>query len=173
MMNFKFLLIVICFPFLLSAQNKDSLTTPENVMKAFYQCLDVPKGKHIDSTRFMNLFWPGTKLEGIAPSRKDTTLVTNFSITPQEYLRSMKGFTATHRFKEWETGRKTISFGHMMTVYSSYELIDVHPRGDTTHITGVNVFHLMYDNQRWWITYCTYEEKDPGVITSPAEIKQQ
>jgi|LakMenEpi03Aug12_release.lakeMendotaPanAssembly.Ray.scaffolds.fasta_scaffold434600_2 hypothetical protein len=172
MMNFRYFLFTICFPVLLSAQNKDSLNTPDQVMKAFYQCLDVTKGKHIDSTRFMNLFWPGTKLEGIAPSRKDTALVTNFSITPQEYLRSMKGFTATHRFKEWETGRKTISFGHMMTVYSSYELIDVHPRGDTTHITGVNVFHLMYDNERWWITYCTYEEKDPGDKTSPAEIKQ-
>lgn len=149
---------------------QDDLSTPDGVMKAFYSCLDVPKGKHIDSARFMNLFWTGAQLDGIVRSRKDSTKLVNFRITPQEYLRGMKGFTATHRFKEWETGRQTLAFGHMMCIYSAYELVDIDPKGDTTFLRGVNVFNIFFDQNRWWITYCTYEEESPGV-TVPESMR--
>lgn len=151
---------LIFLPRIASAQ--DDLPTPDGLMKSFYACLDVKKGKQIDSTRFMNLFWPGAQLDGIVPSRKDSTKLVNFRITPQEYLKSMKGFTATHYFKEWETGRQTISVGHMMCIYSGYELVDITPKGDTVHLRGVNVFNIFYDQKRWWITYCTYEEESGG-----------
>lgn len=151
-----------------NAQSIDSLSTPDAVMRCFYSCLDVKKGKYIDSARFANLFWPGAQLDGVVQSRRDTTRMTNFSITPQEYLRSMKGLTSTHRFKEWETGRQVLSFGHMTCIYSAYELIDIDPKGDTTTLRGVNVFHMFFDKNRWWITYCTYEEEGPGVAM-PAE----
>jgi hypothetical protein len=143
---------------------QDDLTTPDGLIKTFYSCLDVPKGRYIDSARFTNLFWPGAQLDGVVPSRKDSTKLVNFRITPQEYLRGMKGFTATHRFKEWETGRQTLQFGHLMCIYSGYELIDVNPKGDTTVLRGVNVFNIFYDQNRWWITYCTYEEENKGVV---------
>lgn len=157
-----------------NAQTKDECSTPDKLIHTFYSCLDVPKGKHIDSARFVNLFWPGAQLEGVVQSKRDTTKITNFGITPQEYLRSMKGFTATHRFKEWETGRQTLSFGHMLTIYSGYELVDLTPKGDTIHLYGVNVLQLFYDQERWWITYCTYEEQSPefpvpSVLRSPAK----
>jgi hypothetical protein len=165
---FVLLVALICLPLLVRAQ--DDLSTPDGLMKSFYACLDVKKGKHIDSTRFMNLFWGGAQLDGIVPSRKDTTKLVNFSITPQEYLHQMKGFTATHYFKEWETGRQTLSFGHMMCIYSGYELVDITPKGDTINLRGVNVFNIFYDQTRWWITYCTYEEEN-GAITVPENLK--
>lgn len=146
------------------AHAQDELSTPDGLIKTFYACLDVKKGKHIDSTRFMNLFWSGAQLDGIVPSRKDSTKLVNFRITPQEYLKSMKGFTATHYFKEWETGRQTIAFGHMMCIYSGYELADITPKGDTIRLRGVNVFNIFYDQNRWWITYCTYEEENGDVL---------
>jgi hypothetical protein len=160
----RLILLFIFIPSLSFAQVKDDLSTPDGLMKSFYACLDVQQGKYIDSVRFMNLFWPGAQLEGIIQSRKDSTKMVNFRITPQEYLRSMKGFTATHRFKEWETGRQTLSFGHMMCIYSGYQLIDVNPKEDTVTIRGVNVFQAFYDQNRWWITYCTYEEESPGIL---------
>jgi|GEM_PF-1610561 len=156
MKYFTFLLLFVA-PIFAIAQNTEDCSTSDKLIRTFYSCLDVPKGKHIDSARFVNLFWPGAQLEGVVPSKRDTAKFTNFGITPQEYLRSMKGFTATHGFKEWETGRQTISFGHMMTVYSGYELVDLSPKGDTIHLRGVNVLQLFYDQERWWITYCTYE----------------
>lgn len=156
--------VLLILPFLLCAQHSDNLSTPDGLITAFYSCLDVKKGKQIDSARFMNLFWPGAQLEGIVESRKDSSRMTNFRINPQEYLHLMKGFTATHRFKEWEIGRQELRFGHMRCIYSSYELMDVSPKGDTISIRGVNVFNIFYDNTRWWITYCTYEEESVGNI---------
>jgi hypothetical protein len=154
--------LLACVPQITNAQ--DDLSTPDGLIKAFYGCLDVKKGKYIDSTRFMNLFWPGAQLDGIVPSRKDSTKLVNFRITPQEYLKVMKGFTATHYFKEWETGRDTVAFGHMMCIYSAYELADITPKGDTIRLRGVNVFNIFYDQKRWWITYCTYEEENGNVV---------
>lgn len=147
---------------------QDDLSTPDGLMKTFYACLDVKQGKYIDSARFVNLFWPGTQLDGIVQSRKDTSKLVNFRISPQEYLHEMKSFTSTHCFKEWETGRQTLVFGHMMCIYSGYELIDVTPKEDTIHMTGVNVFNIFFDQHRWWITYCTYEEAVNGLIVPPA-----
>lgn len=147
---------------------QEDLSTPEGLMKSFYACLDVKQGHYIDSARFMNLFWPGAQLDGIVQSRKDTSKLVNFRITPQEYLYEMKGFTSTHRFKEWETGKQTLTFGHLMCIYSGYELIDVTPKEDTIRMTGVNVFSLFYDQHRWWITYCTYEEAVNGLIVPPS-----
>lgn len=159
---------LVCLPF--TGKTQDDLSTPDGLMKSFYACLDVKKGKHIDSARFMNLFWPGAQLDGIVPSRKDSTKLVNFRITPQEYLRQMKGFTATHYFKEWETGRQTISFGHMMCIYSGYELVDITPKGDTINLRGVNVFNIFFDQNRWWITYCTYEEEN-GALVVPENLR--
>ena len=157
---------IFIFIFSRTGYAQDDLSTPDGLMKSFYSCLDVRKGQHIDSARFMNLFWPGAQLDGIVPSRKDSTKLVNFRITPQEYLKVMKGFTATHYFKEWETGRESISFGHMMCIYSGYELIDLGPKGDTVRLRGVNVFNIFYDQNRWWITYCTYEEENGSVVVS-------
>lgn len=167
MKHLLYVLLFMSVPGIAVAQSKDDCATPDNLLRAFYSCLDVPKGKQIDSARFTNLFWPGAQLEGVVQSKRDTSKMTNFGITPQEYLRGMKGFTATHRFKEWETGRQVLSFGHMTCIYSAYELIDVDPKGDTTTLRGVNVFHLFFDKNRWWITYCTYEEEGPGVVMPP------
>lgn len=166
--HFLLALTLLLIPIASSAQ--DDLSTPDGLIKAFYSCLDVKKGKQIDSARFMNLFWPGAQLDGIVPSRKDSTKLVNFRITPQEYLHSMKGFTATHYFKEWETGRQTLAFGHMMCVYSGYELADITPKGDTIRLRGVNVFNIFFDQNRWWITYCTYEEESNGVVV-PIELR--
>lgn len=165
---FLLLVVLTCLPLFGRAQ--DDLSTPDGLMKAFYGCLDVKKGKHIDSTRFMNLFWPGAQLDGVVPSRKDSTKLVNFRITPQEYLKIMKGFTNTHYFKEWETGRQTMGFGHMMCIYSGYELADITPKGDTIRLRGVNVFNIFYDKNRWWITYCTYEEEN-GEIKVPETLR--
>lgn len=165
---FVLIVALTSLPHFASAQ--DDLSTPDGLMKSFYACLDVKKGKHIDSTRFMNLFWPGAQLDGVVLSKRDTTRYTNFTITPQEYLRQMKGFTATHYFKEWETGRDTLAFGHMMCIYSGYELVDITPKGDTIHLRGVNVFHIFFDQKRWWISYCTYEEENDPVLV-PARLK--
>jgi hypothetical protein len=52
----------------------------------------------------------------------------------------------------------------MMCIYSGYQLIDVNPKEDTVTIRGVNVFQAFYDQNRWWITYCTYEEESPGIL---------
>lgn len=164
---------LLVFTFLLSplfANAQDDLSTPDGLMKAFYSCLDVKKGKHIDSVRFMNLFWPGAQLDGIVPSREDSTKLTNFRISPQQYLKVMKGFTNTHHFKEWETGRQTLAFGHMMCIYSGYELADITPQGDTVRLRGVNVFNIFLDQNRWWISYCTYEEEN-GAVKVPESLR--
>lgn len=170
MKNLLLLVVVLITLSPIAIHAQDDLSTPDGIIKTFYSCLDVPKGKHIDSARFMNLFWPGAQLDGIVPSRKDSTKLINFRISPQEYLRGMKGFTATHRFKEWETGRQTLSFGHLMCIYSGYELMDISPKGDTIRLRGVNVFQVFYDKNRWWISYCTYEEESPGVVV-PASLR--
>lgn len=170
MKNPLLLVIVLITLSPVASQAQDNLSTPDGLMNAFYSCLDVKKGKQIDSARFTNLFWPGAQLDGIVQSRKDSTKLVNFRITPQEYLRQMKGFTATHWFKEWETGRQTLSFGHMMCIYSGYELVDITPKGDTIRLRGVNVFNIFFDQNRWWITYCTYEEESKGVVV-PAELR--
>src|ERR1044072_9685904 len=86
-LRFRFcLLIAILFLTSLHLPAQDDLSTPDGLMKSFYACLDVKKGKHIDSIRFMNLFWPGAQLDGIVQSRKDSTKLVNFRITPQEYF---------------------------------------------------------------------------------------
>ncbi len=157
----RFFFLFLIFPITLSAQQKtDKTETPDGIIAAFYACLDVQKGGQIDSTRLTNLFWPGAQLDGVYKMLKDTTRYGNFRISIPEYLKTIKEVCATHRFKEWETGRKTLAYGHLMTIYSAYELIDVDAKGDTTRHRGVNTFHLFNDGKRWWITYCNYEEED-------------
>ncbi len=156
----KRIFFLLLFPLGVFAQSANGkLTTPDGIIAEFYACLDVKKGGQIDSARLTNLFWPGAQLDGVFKSRKDTTRYVNFRIDIPEYLKIIKEVCATHRFKEWETGRKTIEYGHLMTVYSAYELIDVDEKGDTTRLRGINTFQLFNDGKRWWITYCNYEEE--------------
>ncbi len=166
----KRILFALLLPFGLCAQQPDArLATPDDIIAEFYACLDVQKGGQIDSARLANLFWPGAQLDGVFKSRKDTTRYVNYRIDIPEYLKIIKEVCATHRFKEWETGRKALSYGHLMAVYSAYELIDVDEKGDTTRLRGINTFQLFNDGKRWWITYCNYEEESTaGKI--PAEF---
>lgn len=166
----KRILFALLLPFGLCAQQPaNKLATPDAIIAEFYACLDVQKGGQIDSARLTNLFWPGAQLDGVFKSRKDTTKFVNYRIDIPEYLKIIKEVCATHRFKEWETGRKILSYGHLVTVYSAYELIDVDEKGDTTRLRGINTFQLFSDGKRWWITYCNYEEESTaGKI--PAEF---
>ena len=152
-------LLFAAFSVSAGAQTKDDLSTVNGIIGAFYSCLDVQRGDQIDSARFMNLFNSGAQLDGIVPSRKDTSKTVTFRISPEQYLQGMKVFTAAHRFREWEIGRQTLSYGHMTTVYSAYELMDVSEKGDTVKVRGVNTFSLFYDGTRYRITYCNYEEE--------------
>jgi hypothetical protein len=156
----RIILFLFILPIGLSAQKAmDKTDTPDGIIAAFYACLDVQKGGQLDSARLTNLFWPGAQLDGVFRTRKDTTRYSNFRIDIPEYLKIIKDVCKTHRFKEWETGRKTIAYGHLMTIYSAYELIDVDEKNDTTRLRGINTFQLFNDGKRWWITYCSYEEE--------------
>lgn len=169
----RILALLFLLPVGLSAQQKsDKVDTPDGILAAFYACLDVQKGGQLDSARLTNLFWPGAQLDGVFRTRKDTTRYINHRIDIPEYLKIIKEVCATHRFKEWETGRKTVAYGHLMTVYSAYELIDVDEKNDTTRLRGINTFQLFNDGKRWWITYCSYEEESTaGKI--PAEYYER
>lgn len=157
--NFFFLLLFPLVPLGLFAQQTPKCETVDGIIAEFYACLDVQKGGQLDSVRLTNLFWPGAQLDGVYKMRKDTTRYGNLRIDIPQYLKIIKEVCATHRFKEWETGRKTISYGHLLTVYSAYELIDVDEKNDTVRLRGVNTFQLFNDGKRWWITYCSYEEE--------------
>jgi hypothetical protein len=172
----RILFSLFLFPLTLSAQTSDKVDTPDGIIAAFYACLDVQKGGQLDSVRLTNLFWPGAQLDGVYRTRKDTTRYGNHRIAIPEYLKIIKEVCATHRFKEWETGRKTIAYGHLMTIYSAYELIDVDGKNDTTWLRGINTFQLFNDGKRWWITYCSYEEegtagKIPAEFLEPKKRK--
>lgn len=156
----KFFFILFCFPLLSFAQQSgDDLSSSDGLIRAFYSCLDVQKGGKIDSARFTNLFWKGAQLDGVFQSRKDSSKFVNYRITIPEYLKMIEELCATHRFKEWELTKKTLSYGHLVTVYSAYELIDIDEKGDTISQRGINTFQLFNDGKRWWITYCSYEDE--------------
>jgi hypothetical protein len=138
--------------------------TADSLIKTFYSCLEVKPGQPIDSVRFSNLFWKGAQLDGVFQSRKDSSQFINYRITIPEYLNLMKDLSTTNTFHEWELNRQVISYGQMMTVYSSYELSDTDKNGKTVSQRGINVLQLFFDGKRWWITYCTYQdesEKNP------------
>jgi hypothetical protein len=163
----RFLFLFLLFPAGLCAQQMPGkFATADGIMAEFYACLDVQKGGQIDSARLTELFWPGAQLDGVYKMRKDTTHYGNDRVDIPEYLKIIKEVCATHRFKEWETGRKTMAYGHLMTIYSAYELIDVNAKNDTIHLQGVNTFQLFNDGKRWWITYCSYEEESTAGKTA-------
>lgn len=162
-------LLIICATVIIGSaftgNTTSSPTTIDGVINEFYACLDVAAGSQIDSVRFTGLFHKNAPLDAVFPKRNDSTAMVLYTFSVPEYLKIMKGNTAQHSFREWETGRKVMQYQHLACVYSSYQFHHISLKGDTISESGVNVFHMANDGKRWWITYCNYEA-GKGVVTT-------
>ncbi|MEZ5306415.1 MAG: hypothetical protein R2684_04640 [Pyrinomonadaceae bacterium] len=120
----------------------------DSIIAATYAVISGGKGEPRDWERFRNLFHKDGRL--IPSSRDENGLIVSIAHTPDQYIARSEKFLLEKGFFEYETERKTDTFGPIAQAFSRYEgrykLDDPAP-----FLTGINSFQLMNDGKRWWV----------------------
>ena len=111
-------------------------------------------------SRFRSLFNPKAQFIRITRDDVDTMDVESFTASFRERVET----GALKSFYEAEIFRKTLTFGSIAQVFSTY-----HKRMGTEDpeglIRGINSIQLYNDGQRWWISSILWEdERDDNLI---------
>ncbi len=138
------------------------VSTVDGLVKALYASVSFPPGSQPNYNRLRTLFHPEAR---VAPPKgeKETSLpvigVGTFITRSKEFVvlsgLERKGFTET------EVARRTLAFGGMVHVFSTYECRSL-PTDAVPTQRGINSIQLVRDGGRWWVLSLVWEVERPG-----------
>ena len=132
----------------------------DSIVAALYDVISGPAGAPRNWNRMRALFAPDARLMVIAPGRDGA--VSLRAMTVQDYItRNMSVFN-TSGFYEREIARTTESFGQLVHVFSTYELLRS-PNDPKPFMRGMNSIQLAHDGKRWWIANLVWRAEDAGL----------
>ena len=164
MKKYIFLGILLCFGFVLNAQESahnylEKVKTLDTTIETLYGVISGEKGEARDWDLFRFLFHPDAKL---IPSRKNKEgRVGARFMTPEDYINSSGNYLVENGFHEIELQREVDTFGNITQVFSTYE--SYRSKLDTApFMRGINSIQLLHDGDRWWIIniYWMQESKE-------------
>ena len=121
--------------------------TIDQLMKALYDSISGPPGGQ-DFELSRRLQHPDVRLVRTRLDESGKPLALSFS--GDEYEANAKALLAGMPFYEVETARRTVRFGNIAQVFSSYEarhkLADPAP-----FLRAINSMQLLNDGKRWWV----------------------
>ena len=81
--------------------------------------------------------------------------------TPEDYIDRNGPLMKTRAFYEEELGRSVHIYGGIAEVFSGYRF-ELHDQGRKIIQRGVNSFHLVWDNGRWYVSQLIFQPETPG-----------
>lgn len=139
------------------------VASPEAIVLAFYQsgsCAPAP-----DWDRFRALFVPGARLVLV---RRADDAPRALASSVDEYVARAAVRALPDRFTERELAHRTLRYGDLVNVWSSYEARRTPDGAPPTILRGVNSFQLVRSDGRWWIAGLAWQsDLDAGPV--PAE----
>ncbi|QNA91181.1 hypothetical protein G4G28_21765 [Massilia sp. Dwa41.01b] len=132
----------------------------DSVVAALYDVISGPAGAPRNWNRMRALFAPDAKLMVILPKPEGGFGLR--ALTVEDYIsRNMSTFN-TSGFHEREIARSTDSFGQLVHVFSTYELLRS-PHDPKPFMRGINSIQLAHDGKRWWIANLVWRAEDAGL----------
>lgn len=129
----------------------------DSTVAALYEVISGPAGAARNWNRMRALFVPDAKLSMIVPQNHG-----GFALRPmtvEDYIsRNMSTFSA-NGFYEREIARRTETFGQLVHVFSTYELLRA-PHDTKPFMRGINSIQLVHDGKRWWIANLVWRAED-------------
>jgi hypothetical protein len=143
-------------PLTTRAARPADVTTLDGIIAAFYDVVSGPANQPRDWARDSTLYTSDVRFsymvgEG-AQSRWQTVTHHTYATNSNEILR--RGFF------EREIHRVVRRFGNMVHVFSTYEWTSPTPTGPQRG-RGINSIELIFDRERWWITYAQWLSESP------------
>ena len=132
----------------------------DSTIAALYDVISGPAGAPRNWNRMRALFAPDAKLMVINPGRDGAFGLR--AMTVEAYIsRNMSAFSAGG-FYEREIARTTESFGQLVHVFSTYELLRS-PNDPKPFMRGINSIQLAHDGKRWWIANLVWRAEDASL----------
>jgi hypothetical protein len=132
----------------------------DSTIAALYDVISGPAGAPRNWNRMRALFAPDAKLMVVTPAREGGFALR--TMTVEDYIsRNMSAFN-TNGFYEREIARTTDTFGQLVHVFSTYELLRA-PNDPKPFMRGINSIQLAHDGKRWWIANLVWRAEDAGL----------
>ncbi len=122
------------------------------IVNAMYDVISGPAGRPRNWTRMRSLFVPGGRMLPTGPRAGGGVGVRILEVN--DYVATSGPLLERRGFNEKELARRTVQFGHIAHVFSTYE---GRWEADGTVIRGINSIQLMNDGSRWWIVSVFWE----------------
>jgi hypothetical protein len=141
---------------------QSDVQTIDGIVRALYESVSFVSGAQPDYTRLRSLFHPSGRLVPPKGERDHRTRVMDVD----EFIARSKelvviGGLERRGFSETEIARRTLSFGNIVHLFSTYE--SRYARTDPTPIQrGINSIQLLKDQHRWWIVSIVWETERTG-----------
>lgn len=139
--------------------NPSDVASIDAIVAALYDVISGDAGEKRDWDRFRSLFHRDARM---IPTGKNpnTGEFGARAITPEQYVQGSGPYLEKNGFHEMEIGRKTLEFGNIAHVFSTYaakhKLSDKEP-----FLRGINSFQLLYDGRRWWVLTIYWQAETP------------
>jgi hypothetical protein len=132
-----------------SAASRADLAGIDRAIHAVYDVISGPPGQKRDFERMRSLFAPGALLRVIGPKGiRGGTL--------DDYIAKSGPILEKEGFTERELGRRTEIYGHLATVWSSY---DGRTANGSFHERGINSFQLVKVDGKWLVASILWQEE--------------
>lgn len=125
----------------------DRYSTPDQVIDALYAIISADAGESRDWDAFRDLFVASAQLVIAIDSDKASGLIAS---DVETLIAQTDAHYANSGFHEIELDRKTVVFGALASVYSSFE-IKLRVSDANSLMRGLNHFQLLFDGDRWWV----------------------
>ncbi|MEW6371062.1 MAG: hypothetical protein AB1584_09010 [Pseudomonadota bacterium] len=132
----------------------------DSTVAALYEVISGPAGAPRNWNRMRALFAPDARLSVILPQPGGGFALR--AMTVEDYIsRNMSAFI-TNGFYEREIARSTETFGQLVHVFSTYELLRA-PHDAKPFMRGINSIQLYHDGKRWWIANLVWRAEDANL----------
>jgi hypothetical protein len=142
------------------------VTTIDSIVPVLYAVISGPVGAPRQWDRMRTLFHPQARLipTGCRPTGECGAQV----MRPEDYVQRADSMLRALGFREVEIARRTVRYGNVAHVFSTYESY----RYDETEpfTRGINSIQLLWDGKRWWIMNVFWDSERPG-NPIPAEFE--
>lgn len=150
----------------------DSLdvSTVDGLVKAMYASVSFPPGSQPNYNRLKTLFHPEARV--VPPKNEKESSVPVIGVGT--YMTRSKEFVVLsglerRGFVETEVARRTLAFGGMVHIFSTYECRSL-PSDAVPSQRGINSMQLIRDGGRWWILSLVWEVERPGTAIPKAYL---
>ncbi|MEL6988666.1 MAG: hypothetical protein AAGK97_12655, partial [Bacteroidota bacterium] len=147
------------------AQDDEHLKSIEGITSELLKIISVEIGEDPDWERYRDLYLPGATKISVRKNAPAGKQVRTFTV--DEFIERVGPLYARDGFEEFATGLSVHEYNGIATAFQSFECRNL--KG-TYKATGINSFHLVYADDRWWIASTSFVNEDPD-FKIPDEYK--